>query len=299
MRPFSTILKSNRHGPAVSKRPKLSAGSTGARRRKSILHEPALLLTFCVLLTAGISSFQLAPLQAGRKTQPPASPNLILHFRATVHGQPLQLHKNYTNPFGETFKTDIFRFYVGKIGAALNNIPSARNFPAGDYHLIDFADSPSTTVGLRVPQGIYNEIHFLLGVDSADQAGGAQSGALDPLKGMFWTWNTGYLSFKLEGISPESKEPFHAFSYHIGGYRRPNSTIWKIKLGMDTDGEFRIEEGQATNLVIPIELDYFFDGPTPIHIRDNAACTTPGETARMISENFTGAFTGIEIPGHP
>jgi hypothetical protein len=34
-------------------------------------------------------------------------------------------------------------------------------------------------------------IKFLLGVDSLKNVSGIQTGALDPAKGMFWTWNTG------------------------------------------------------------------------------------------------------------
>ena len=44
---------------------------------------------------------------------------------------------------------------------------------------------------------------------------------------------------------------------------------------------------------IRIELDYFFDGTTPLHIKESPNCTTPGEMARKISGNFIGAFTGL------
>jgi hypothetical protein len=154
-------------------------------------------------------------------------------------------------------------------------------------------------VSLRVPEGVYDEIHFLLGVDSIEQASGAQTGALDPARGMFWTWNTGYLSLKMEGTSPDSREPFHAFSYHIGGYRFPNRTVGTMNIGTDNGQKFRVNKETVTNLTILIELDDFFDGTTPIHIRDTAACTTPGATARRIFQNFTEAFTGIEILRSP
>lgn len=268
-------------------------------QERTAKYEPVFRLILWGMLIAGISSFQHISFSQKTKIHSTAPPNLILHFKATVHGQPLQLHQNYTNPFGETFRPDIFRFYAGKIGPALNDRAPMKAFRDGAYHLIDFSDSASTTVSLRVPEGVYNEIHFLLGVDSIDQTSGAQTGALDPVRGMFWTWNTGYLSFKIEGSSPDSKEPAHGFSYHIGGYRSPNSTVWRMKIGTHPDQQFRVGKNGTTNLVIPIELDQFFDGLTPIHIRNTAACTTPGNTARLISGNFTGAFTGIEIPGHP
>src|SRR6185312_7848079 len=142
-------------------------------------------------------------------------------------------------------------FYAGKMSPALDDHAAMKTFPDGTYHLIDFSDSASTTVPLRVPEGVYDEIHFLLGVDSIEQTGGAQTGALDPARGMFWTWNTGYLSLKLEGTSPDSKEPFHAFSYHIGGYRFPNRAIWRMKIATRSDQQFRVERSGTTNLFIP------------------------------------------------
>jgi len=275
----------------------VSSGKSFFNSKRSM--PPAFRLILLLMLITGISSFQNISFSQQTKIQATAPPNLILHFKATVHGQPLQLHKNYTNPFGETFKPDIFRFYAGKISPAINNHAALKEFRGGAYHLIDFSDSPSTTVRLRVPEGVYDEIHFLLGVDSLEQTSGAQTGALDPARGMFWTWNTGYLSLKMEGTSPDSKEPFHAFSYHIGGYRFPNRAIYNMNIGTDNSQKFRVNKENTTNLTIRIELDDFFDGAMPIHIRNTAACTTPGDTAVRILQNFAEAFTGIEIPGSP
>jgi len=281
----------------ISDLPELRPEGMAPAGGKIIKYQPAIRLILLSMLITIISSFQRISFLQKTKIHSTTPPNLILHFKATVHGQPLLLHQDYTNPFGETFRPDIFRFYAGKISPALNDRAAMKEFADGAYHLIDFSATASTTVSLRVPEGVYNEIHFLLGVDSIDQTSGAQTGALDPARGMFWTWNTGYLSFKIEGTSPDSKEPAHGFSYHIGGYRSPNSTVWRMKIATRSDQQFRVERSGTTNLVIPIELDYFFDGLTPIHIRNTAACTSPGDTARLISGNFTGAFTGIEIPG--
>ncbi|MDP4213244.1 MAG: hypothetical protein Q8926_11495, partial [Bacteroidota bacterium] len=220
-----------------------------------------------------------------RTTIPPA-PNLILRFKITLHGQPLELHKDYPDPFGESFKLDIFRFYTGKISAGLNGAPAEKGISASAYQLIDFADSNSTSVALHIKNGDYNEIRLRLGIDSADQTSGAQTGLLDPLKGMFWTWNSGYICFKIEGVSPESNEPAHGFAYHIGGYRSPYQTIRTIKLATPPGRTFHVNKAETTILVIPIDLDRFFQGITPIHIRNTPACTTPGELAHKLFENF-------------
>ncbi|WP_316930094.1 MbnP family protein, partial [Hymenobacter sp. IS2118] len=39
-----------------------------------------------------------------------------------------------------------------------------------------------------IPVGDYQSVSFTVGVDSARNVAGAQTGALDPNNGMFWTW---------------------------------------------------------------------------------------------------------------
>ena len=139
------------------------------------------------------------------------------------------------------------------------------------YHLIDFSDSATTRIELPVTAGIiYNGIQFQMGIDSADQNRGAQSGALDPAKGMFWTWNSGYINVKIEGNSPLSRQPAHIFEYHIGGYRDNYNTVWQIKLYSTNDQTFLISKEKKIMIEIGIDLDYLFDGPTPHSYQGNS-----------------------------
>ena len=256
-------------------------------------------LLISLILIPGITSFRPGVNSLSKKINHPESPNLILQFEPTVHGQPLRFHEKYKNPFGETFEIDMLRFYAGKLTASNKGRFSKKISPAPGYHLVDLADSSSSYITLRLPKGDYDEIQFQLGIDSADQVSGAQSGALDPLKGMFWTWNSGYISFKIEGISPESNEPAHAFTYHIGGYRAPNITVSTVKLFTSGKKAFHLNNEGVIRLNIPIELDRFFDGPVPVHIRNTAECSSPGELAHRIFENFTSLFEDIEIAKNP
>lgn len=219
---------------------------------------------------------------------------LIVRFRAYVHGSPLELNKKYKNPFGETFEISRFRFYAGRIAPVYADSSVKTNLRSV-YHLIDFSDTASTNLAIPVKAGLCNGIQFLLGVDSLDQRRGAQTGALDPARGMFWTWNSGYQSFKIEGYSPESNQPAHIIAYHIGGYRHPFSTVWKIRINNTDDIEFRITKENKMTVEVPIELDYFFDGQTPLHIREISSCETAGELAWKISENLVGSFNGLTL----
>lgn len=227
---------------------------------------------------------------------PAGHPTLILQFRIYVHGQPLELNKKYRNPYGEIFEMTRMRFYAGQISPVYIE-PVKKIDPLPSYYLIDLSDSSSCRLEIPVLPGSFHSLQFQLGIDSADQTRGAQTGPLDPIKGMFWTWNSGYLTVKMEGISESSGQPAHLMAYHIGGYRDPYSTIWKILLSQDEI--IRLPETGNTTLEIPIELDYFFNGAQPIHIKDIADCTTPGDLARKIAENFAGSFTGFTHISNP
>ena len=46
---------------------------------------------------------------------------------------------------------------------------------------------------------------------------------------MYWTWQSGYINFKIEG---ESNQPF---TYHIGGYHKPFNTYRKVTLPLSSN----------------------------------------------------------------
>jgi hypothetical protein len=248
----------------------------------------AIAITFLIFLV--ITSFH--------KINRVADAELIIRFRAYVHGVPLELNKQYKNPFGESFEISRFRFYASQIAPVYADL-NIKSTGRAVYHLIDFSDSVSTRLVLPVTAGLCNGIRFLLGVDSLDQIAGAQRGALDPARGMYWTWNSGYQSFKIEGYSSASSQPSHIMAYHIGGYRHPFSTVWKIRINTTDDIAFRLTKENKITVEVPIELDYFFDGQTPLHIREISSCMTTGELAWKISENFVGSFNGLTLSKNP
>ena len=55
-------------------------------------------------------------------------------------------------------------------------------------------------------------------------------GDLDPTKGMYWTWQNGYINFKIEGKSNLSIAKNKEFVFHLGGYQNSFSTLQTIQL---------------------------------------------------------------------
>ena len=107
--------------------------------------------------------------------------NLVIHFKATVNGEPFVTRKNYTNPFNESFSVEKFKFYFGKARLIDESSGAEISFNPDEYFLVDFTDSVSCSVRLSLKNGKYRNIIFLLGVDSIHNVSGAQAGALDPV----------------------------------------------------------------------------------------------------------------------
>jgi hypothetical protein len=223
--------------------------------------------------------------------------NIVLNFKPVVQYDSVDLEFGtpYTNYFNESFTVKAFKFYIHDI--ELINTDSNRVYRIGNgkYYLIDFADSASAVLKLAVLPYKYNRIAFTLGVDSARNVSGAQTDALDPAKGMFWTWNTGYIMAKLEGTSPSSSAPGKAFEYHIGGFTQAESVIKKITLLFPFGENVDMQSGKTTDLAITADAYDWFNSPHDIKINVTPAVMTPGTLAQQIAENYSKMFTVVKI----
>ena len=147
--------------------------------------------------------------------------------------------------------------------------------------------------------GKYDKLQFLLGVDSIRNCSGAQTGALDPMNGMFWTWNSGYIMFKLEGNSTASTADLQRIEHHIGGYKGSDNVATVIHLDFNTTKLLEIKAGATTELVIETNLDNYWNGNASIKIAELPMCMITGEPALKVAKNFTGLFSVKEINQAP
>lgn len=203
--------------------------------------------------------------------------------RALIPGDTL-----YVNPFGEPYQIQKLKYYL--TGFRLNNQPVA--LPGDRYLLVDL-HQPEIGFQAVMPAGHYRQLTFSLGVDSADNCSGAQSGALDPMNNMFWTWNSGYVFFKLEGYSDRSPSDLNRIEHHIGGYRAGQSVRRKITLPIPVN-----EGSQALKLMLTLDLDRYWKSKQEIRIANHPLCMSPGAEALFLSENFTDMFT-LDIDPNP
>jgi hypothetical protein len=217
-----------------------------------------------------------------------------IRFKGMSGSDSLEPGKTYVNLFNEEFQVSAFKFYIHSIELR-NSSTNARSVLSEKYHLIDLTDPSSVVINGTASAKSYNRISFVIGVDSALNVSGAQTGALDPLKGMFWTWNSGYIMAKLEGNSPEANTANNAFEYHIGGFRTGQNVVKKIETAFPNNGELELTEEKNASIVISADVQSWFSGAHDIRISQNPVCMTPGTLAVQIAENYYNMFSVSSI----
>lgn len=67
-----------------------------------------------------------------------------------------------------------------------------------NYRLIDLSDISSTMLPF---ERSFEKQVLLFGVDSILHQKGVFEGSLDPVHGMYWAWQSGYINLKIQGIT--------------------------------------------------------------------------------------------------
>lgn len=166
----------------------------------------------------------------------------------------------YTTPSGDQFKVSTFKYYLSNF--RLRKADGTEYAVPNSYYLVDEADAATKAFTLTdVPAGDYNSLTFTIGVDSTRNVSGAQTGALDPQKNMFWSWNTGYIYTKLEGTSPQA--PNTGLVFHIGGFKAPNNTIRTVSPSLN-GATIQVRNGRTPAVHLKADVLKMFTGPTTV-----------------------------------
>lgn len=214
---------------------------------------------------------------------------LDIRFRTVAGGSPIRYGDTCYTPQGEAYQPTRFRIYLGQFTLA-DDTGSLASFP-DTYHLLDAGDSASLTVRLHADARPFRRIVFQVGIDSIRNVSGAQTGALDPVHGMFWTWNTGYINIRLEGTSPSANTADGRFEYHIGGFRAGESTRRTVALDLPSGQAHTLDASGLSEARIDIELDSWFRSVHDLPIRGGARVTTPGPESVRHADNCARMFT--------
>ncbi|MEP7163565.1 MAG: MbnP family protein [Ferruginibacter sp.] len=244
-------------------------------------------VTGCILLAGITSLFITASFSVIDKNSSAKTGTLKIIFRNTANGKPVILRDSlYNNYFGEQYSISKLKYYISNI--TMGNNGSSNDM--GGYYLMNVATGDSS-LELTLEPGNYNSLGFLLGVDSLRNCNGAQTGALDPMNDMFWTWNSGYVMFKMEGNSPASTSDLQRIEHHVGGYKGSNNVATKIHFNFTGTVPLEIIANSTTEILVETNLDNYWHGSTDIKISELPVCTIAGELAKKIALNFKNLFS--------
>jgi hypothetical protein len=234
-----------------------------------------LVLIYCGLFMAGTAIAQRG------------TADLLISFRHIANNKSVVLSDStYSNFFGEPYHVTRLRYYLSNLHFDGSNCGTTSG---QNVFLVDAA--AADTLRLQVPAGTYSSLCFTLGVDSLLNCSGAQDGALDPLNGMFWTWNSGYIFFKLEGSSPASVADLHRIEHHIGGYRGPYQAGRNIEVNLEKP--LMLKEHSTHQIAIRVNLDRYWNSTHEIKIADTPLIMVPGQQAARSADNFKSMFSII------
>lgn len=169
---------------------------------------------------------------------------------------------------------EVLRFYLSDVTLHKYGVPVHR--ATKKHHLLD-AERPETMrLSLSTTAG-YDELRFTLGVDSLTAASGAFGGDLDPTNGMYWTWRSGYINFKLEGTSPNCPARKNRFQFHVGGFQAP----------FNSEREVRLRVSPGEDIQVAVDLDRLFYA---VDLTTEYQIMSPNSSAANLADKLVGLF---------
>lgn len=203
---------------------------------------------------------------------------LTLQFNPVFGKEALVLSKSYfSKNNNDTIQFDILRFYISDIELLLNGKTVWKEL--NSFHLVDASVVSSLSINLNSSsKTVFDKLKFNLGIDSTTNVAGALGGELDPTKGMYWTWQSGYINFKLEGKSKVCNTRNNEFTFHLGGYQYPYNTVQSVLLNANNSKELNIVIN-AEEMISKIDLS------KQNHIM------SPGKEAVLLSNELNKVFS--------
>jgi hypothetical protein len=223
-------------------------------------------------------------------TPAPTSGSLKLKFEAMVGDSDLVFNTEYyKNANLDSFTVSIFRYYISNV--ILTKSDNSTYVVPNSYFKVDHNTTGKNVVTMStIPFASYKSVQFIIGVDSTRNVSGAQSGDL-AVSDMFWSWSTGYIFGKFEGTSPKSIATGNSLTYHIGGFKVPNSGIRTVNLSFGSSTA-NVSASITPEVHITSDLAKWFNGAGGmINFATLNTIMSPGANSVKIADNYQAMFT--------
>lgn len=204
---------------------------------------------------------------------PASAQTCVVRFVPVFQGQEIELDKYYHLADGDSISFSSFKCYVSDIivygwGKTV--------FPKNNLRLLNLEEPATMKMKVKKVKEIAG-IKLNIGLDSMKSVSGAMGGDLDPEKGMYWAWQSGYINFKIEGQCNKVPTRNHEFQYHVGGYAGKDKAVREIMLS----------NSRSREIVVIIRLDKFL---ARIDMAKQNSVMIPGPEAVQLAKQFAGCF---------
>lgn len=180
-----------------------------------------------------------------------------LEFDFNIDGQDFNYDEEYSAVANRPYDFKFVQFYISRV---------TLHGPGGDVELEDsyYLVNPDKPVHLAVEkelEGSYSSISFNVGVDEetnntkqpSDFDSDHPLAPQDEL--MWWSWNSGYIFFKIEGDVDTTSNPDNVmdaeFRYHVG----TNDLLRKVELNKSIS----VGDGAVETIQISVDPSQFFN----------------------------------------
>ena len=175
--------------------------------------------------------------------------NSQLKIIPTWNKKPLELQHVYLNQNNDSISFSTLKIYFSDF--RFKDKISGRITSIDTLIFYDLADSSTHTFFNEISLINFESVGFTLGLDSSKNVSGELENAYDPLLGMYWAWNTGYINLKIMGESSAVPTNSHEFEFHLGGYRSPFATAQTIQIDLnDQYIYFEVEKLFSENITL-------------------------------------------------
>ncbi len=204
--------------------------------------------------------------------------SIALHFHLEFNKLPLETGKQYISAKKDSLTIETFKCYISDIRIGYSD--NTASVEEDSYHLLDLQDASSFYIPIAYKSDkMISQIRFKIGIDSLTNTSGALGGALDPLNGMYWAWQSGYINTKIEGESSSCKTRRNEFQFHIGGYLQPYYTMREMTFATSIKAN--------TDIPIGINLNSFF---SDLELETSNSVMIPCSEAMQLANHLTKMF---------
>lgn len=206
------------------------------------------------------------------------SKKISIRFALHYGNEPLVLDKKYAYRH-DSADIETLKFYISGIQLYHNDQP-VTSF-SKKHWLVDAEDSSSLLLEQNFDQSFsFNRIRCNIGIDSITNEAGAIGSDLDPTNGMYWTWQSGYINFKLEGHTRLCPARKNQFTYHIGGYQYPFNTLQNLDLAVTG----------SNNIILVFDVHTLLN---QLNTAELYEVMSPNEKAMNIAKKICAAYSTL------